>query len=64
MSISKKAGFLPKFAFILVFSLTAEFIQFIFAIGATDITDLITNTAGGFLGLKLYGLTISRIMKN
>jgi glycopeptide antibiotics resistance protein len=53
----KKVGFLHKFAFILVFSLTAELIQFIFAIGATDITDLITNTFGGFLGLKLYGLS-------
>ncbi len=50
----KKAGFLPKLAGILVFSVTAELIQYIFAIGATDITDVITNTAGGFLGLKLY----------
>lgn len=53
----KKVGFLPKFAFILVFSFTAELIQYIFAIGATDITDLITNTFGGFLGLKLYSLS-------
>lgn len=52
----KKVGLLPKFALILVFSLTCELIQFIFAIGATDITDVITNTVGGFLGLKLYGL--------
>jgi glycopeptide antibiotics resistance protein len=53
----KKVGFLPKLAFILVFSVTAELIQFIFAIGATDITDVITNTVGGFLGLKLYDLS-------
>ena len=53
----KKNGFLPKFAFILVLSLTVELIQFIFAIGATDITDVITNTVGGFLGLKLYCLS-------
>jgi glycopeptide antibiotics resistance protein len=53
----KKVGFLPKLAFILVFSFTAELIQFIFAIGATDITDVISNTAGGFLGLKLYDLS-------
>ena len=44
----KEIGFLP---------LTFEIIQFIFAIGATDITDVITNTVGGFLGLKLYGLS-------
>jgi len=53
----KEVGFLPKFAFILVLSLTFELIQFIFAIGATDITDVITNTFGGFLGLKLYCLS-------
>ena len=50
----KKAGFLSKLAFILAFSLSAEIIQYIFAIGASDITDVITNTLGGFLGLKLY----------
>jgi glycopeptide antibiotics resistance protein len=52
----KKIRFLSKLTFILMFSVTAEIIQFIFAIGATDITDVITNTAGGFLGLKLYDL--------
>jgi len=52
----KKVGFLLKLAVIMVFSATAELIQFIFAIGATDITDVITNTLGGFLGLKLYDL--------
>ncbi|HEY8600028.1 MAG TPA: VanZ family protein [Thermomicrobiales bacterium] len=50
----KGVRFLPKLASILVFSLTAELTQFIFAIGATDITDVITNTVGGFLGLHLY----------
>jgi glycopeptide antibiotics resistance protein len=53
----KNVGFLPKLALIMVFSLTAELIQFIFAIGAADITDVITNTVGGFLGLKLYVLS-------
>nr|WP_063856925.1 glycopeptide resistance protein VanZ-A [Niallia circulans]CAB61225.1 VayZ protein [Niallia circulans] len=57
----KKVGFLLKFAFILVLSLTFELIQFIFAIGATDMTDVITNTVGGFLGLKLYGLSNKHI---
>ena len=59
----KKIGFLSKLAFMFVFSLTAELIQYIFAIGATDITDLITNTAGGFLGLKLYDLS-NKYIKN
>jgi len=53
----KKIGFLPKLAFIMGFSIAAESIQFIFSIGATDITDVITNTLGGFLGLKLYDIS-------
>ena len=53
----KKTGFLPKLIFIMGFSLAAELTQYIFAIGATDITDVITNTLGGFLGLSLYDLS-------
>src|SRR4051794_24760531 len=34
----KKIEFFTKLVFILIFSFTAELIQFIFAIGATDIT--------------------------
>jgi glycopeptide antibiotics resistance protein len=59
----KKVGFLPKLAFSLVFSLSAEIIQYIFAIGATDITDIITNSVGGFLGLKLYSLSSQYIQQ-
>jgi glycopeptide antibiotics resistance protein len=59
----KKVRFLPKFALILVFSITCELIQFIFAIGATDITDVITNTVGGFIGLELYSL-INKYINN
>ena len=33
------------------FSLAVEIIQFALAIGVTDITDIITNTLGGFIGL-------------
>ena len=53
----KRANFWRKLAYVLVFSLTAEIAQFVFAIGATDITDLITNTFGGFFGLILYDLS-------
>lgn len=53
----KRVGFLPKFVSILACSVAFELIQFIFAIGATSTTDVITNTVGGFLGLKLYGLS-------
>ena len=52
----KRANFWRRLAIILGFSLAAEITQFVFAIGITDITDVITNTAGGFLGLILYDL--------
>jgi glycopeptide antibiotics resistance protein len=41
---------------VLAVSLTAEIVQYIFAIGASDITDVITNTVGGLIGLAAYGL--------
>ena len=44
-------------------SLLLEIAQYILAIGNSDITDLITNTAGGFLGLVLYCM-IARLLKN
>lgn len=37
-------------------SLLFEIIQYIFAIGASDITDLINNSLGGILGCILYHL--------
>ena len=40
-------------------SFVYEIIQFIFAIGASDITDLISNTLGGIIGVTLvYVLSI------
>ncbi|MBC2889346.1 VanZ family protein [Gordonibacter massiliensis (ex Traore et al. 2017)] len=37
-------------------SLAFEALQFAFAMGASDVTDLLANTAGGALGLCLYAL--------
>jgi glycopeptide antibiotics resistance protein len=59
----KQPGFLSKLAFIWGFSLIVEITQFVFAIGASDITDIITNTLGGFIGLKLYDLGNKFIVK-
>lgn len=52
----KNVGFWRKLSIISAISLTVETLQFIFGIGITDITDFITNTAGGFIGLALYAL--------
>lgn len=52
--IDKKSSSLKKIIIILLFSLVIEFSQFIFGLGATDITDIITNTLGGIVGLLIY----------
>lgn len=44
-------------------SVLLEVLQYIFAIGASDITDVIGNTLGGIIGIGLYGL-LKRIFKN
>lgn len=41
-----------KYFFFFLISLMLEGFQFIFKIGAFDITDIITNTIGGIIGLK------------
>jgi len=33
-----------------------EIIQYVYSIGASDITDLITNTIGGLCGMVLFGI--------
>ena len=43
-----------KIAVIFAFSVVVEIIQYCLAIGATDITDIIMNTAGGSIGLAGY----------
>lgn len=50
----KHRDFWKKVAFICGLSIGAEAIQYILAIGRTDITDVISNTLGGFIGLGLY----------
>lgn len=51
---SKKSSFFQKSIFILLFSLFIETMQFILGIGATDVTDLLMNFGGGFIGLSIY----------
>lgn len=52
----KQINFWRKLAVVFFLSLSAEIVQYIFAIGTTDITDVIMNTLGGFVGLLLYAL--------
>lgn len=39
-------------------SLLLETMQYVLAIGCSDITDVLTNTAGGLLGLAVYGAVL------
>jgi glycopeptide antibiotics resistance protein len=50
----KSTNFWRKLAYISAFSIAVEITQYIYAIGATDITDVITNSLGGLAGLTLY----------
>ncbi len=45
-----------KFFIILGTSLVFETMQFVLSIGATDITDLITNSSGGSIGMGFYAI--------
>jgi len=50
----KQTSFWRKLGVISAISLAVEILQFIFGIGISDITDFITNTVGGLIGLSLY----------
>lgn len=54
--------FWKKIAAIAGVSLLFELLQFLFAIGGADVTDLIGNTLGGAAGIGLYGL-LSRVLR-
>jgi glycopeptide antibiotics resistance protein len=53
----KRTSFWRKLSFVFLFSVTAEVMQFVLAIGTSDITDVATNTLGGLFGLALYDVS-------
>lgn len=55
-------SFWKKITSIAGVSLLFELLQFLFAIGGTDITDLISNTLGGAVGIGFY-LVFTKIFK-
>lgn len=44
-------------------SLSFEIIQYTFAIGASDVTDIIGNTLGGIIGIQIY-YTANKLVKS
>ncbi|MDQ0270634.1 VanZ family protein [Cytobacillus purgationiresistens] len=63
LMIFNKGEFLKTLLIICGLSIAAETIQYIFAIGATDIDDVILNTFGGFIGILIY-LVLAKIFKS
>lgn len=55
-------SFVQKVVPIFLVSLFFESLQYIFSIGATDITDLLGNTLGGIFGIIFY-LLIHKLLK-
>ncbi|MCA2388898.1 MULTISPECIES: VanZ family protein [Lactococcus] len=58
-----KISFLNKWAISILLSFSFESLQYLLAIGATDITDLITNSLGALLGISFYYLLIKVFSK-
>lgn len=54
---------LKKILIIFATSFVFELIQYIFAIGASDITDIISNTSGGVIGLVI-SILMAKLLKD
>ena len=62
--IGVRMSFFTKLLVVVFLSLSFEFIQYVFSIGASDTTDIITNTIGGFIGIVIAVLGKSFREKN
>jgi glycopeptide antibiotics resistance protein len=56
-------SFSKKVSAIVGFTLSFEIIQFILAIGRSDLTDILANTLGGVIGIGIYQL-IFKLLKH
>jgi glycopeptide antibiotics resistance protein len=54
--VKRNWSFVKKFLPIVATSVAFETIQYIFEIGRADITDVLTNTIGGLVGIGVYAL--------
>lgn len=61
--LKRKWPFLKKVAPITGVSFFFELMQYLLAIGSSDITDLIGNTLGGIVGIAIYAL-LRRLFRN
>lgn len=63
LGILFKGGVLKNILSILFTSFAIEILQFILKIGSIDITDLITNTTGGIVGIIIFKI-IEKLFSN
>jgi glycopeptide antibiotics resistance protein len=59
----KKWTFGNKLFFCFLISVMFEALQYVFRVGAFDITDIITNTFGGIIGLIIFG-AVQKVFNN
>jgi glycopeptide antibiotics resistance protein len=55
-------SFVEKILPIIDLTLVFEIVQFAFAMGRTDITDVLANTLGGIIGVGLYALVFKYVV--
>ena len=63
-TLMDKKSILKKILLIFATSFVFELIQYIFSIGASDITDIISNTLGGIIGLVISILMVKLLKDN
>ena len=54
--LDRKMSFIMKVLPVFAVSLMYEVLQYCFAIGASDITDLLGNTLGGIIGIGIFAV--------
>ncbi|MEA4994841.1 hypothetical protein SDC9_72892 [bioreactor metagenome] len=54
--LKSERSFMKKVLPIICLTIAFEVIQFVFAIGRSDITDVLGNTLGGIIGIGIYAL--------
>lgn len=62
-ALMDEMSILKKILIIFATSFVFELIQYIFAIGASDITDIISNTSGGVIGLVI-SILMAKLLKD
>ncbi len=60
--LKSKWPFVKKVLAIVALTLAFEIVQFLFAIGRADVTDVLSNTLGGIIGVGIYAV-LSKVLK-